>query len=340
MAKGGTRAKDHVLSEPPWAPDAANPSARHRLAGLEPDNLLAFMALIGLLRALEEARPDWRPRAFWDVEAHPWRPSLTLEQPHTQAEVADAAAEGINALGARHAFLARFLDVKLNRADYRALHAAADGGGQAVLDALVCDGAVKDDGTLWPTPFCLLFGQGHQHFLDRFHDVPSGVLPGKLAKLKSPPDLSASHYLATALFRPWQRIDPTDGFRWDPVEDRRYALRAGDPSGDAATTQHGANRLAAIALPLFPTVAILRRGEARLLAAGTRYNSDGGIAFTWPIWSRAAALAGISALLAHPMLGAETPDPAALPTGIVAVQRARRISVGKFFCVTSAERVG
>ena len=29
----------------------------YRLAGLEPDNLLAFLALLGLLRSLEEARP-------------------------------------------------------------------------------------------------------------------------------------------------------------------------------------------------------------------------------------------------------------------------------------------
>ena len=30
---------------------------RHRLDGLEPGNLLAFLALLGLLRALEEAAP-------------------------------------------------------------------------------------------------------------------------------------------------------------------------------------------------------------------------------------------------------------------------------------------
>jgi len=35
----------------------------HRLEGLEPDNLLAFLALLGLLRSLETARPAWRPRA-------------------------------------------------------------------------------------------------------------------------------------------------------------------------------------------------------------------------------------------------------------------------------------
>ena len=49
-------------SAPPWKPDATTPRDRHRLEGLEPDNLLAFIALIGLLRALEAARPGAGPR--------------------------------------------------------------------------------------------------------------------------------------------------------------------------------------------------------------------------------------------------------------------------------------
>ena len=40
---------------------------RHRLNGLEPDNLLAFLALLGLLRALQTSRLEWRPRAGWDL---------------------------------------------------------------------------------------------------------------------------------------------------------------------------------------------------------------------------------------------------------------------------------
>ena len=40
----------------------------YRLNGLEPDNLLAFLALLGLLRTLEHARPTWRTRVAWTVE--------------------------------------------------------------------------------------------------------------------------------------------------------------------------------------------------------------------------------------------------------------------------------
>ena len=55
----------------------------HRLDGLEPDNLLAFMALLGLLRTLEEARPGWRPRASWTVAEPPLRPRGERERDGT-----------------------------------------------------------------------------------------------------------------------------------------------------------------------------------------------------------------------------------------------------------------
>ena len=54
---------------------------RHRLAGFEPDNLLAFLALLGLLRSLESARPTWRPRAAWDLDRAPLRPILLFAEP-------------------------------------------------------------------------------------------------------------------------------------------------------------------------------------------------------------------------------------------------------------------
>ena len=47
---------------------------RLRLEGLELDNLLAFLALLGALRALEKSRPDWHPRAAWDFGSPPLRP--------------------------------------------------------------------------------------------------------------------------------------------------------------------------------------------------------------------------------------------------------------------------
>ena len=329
------------------ASDNIEAKCHHRLDGLEPDNLLAFMALLGLLRALETAQSNCRPRAFWDVAKHPWRPVLTLVQPQTQAAVAAAAAEGVKKLVHDHAVTGDNKDVKFQADAFRGLRTGADSDQGAVLDALQgavldalsCDAAIKKDNTLWPTPFCFMFGQGHQHFLTRFREVPVGVLPKALARKKKPPDLNSPPFLAKALFCVWTNEDPTDSFRWDPAEDRRYALRANNPSGDKTMTEHGANVLAAIALPLFPVFAVARRGEARVLPPSTCYDGSGQIAFSWPIWTRAASLDGLRTLLAHPALTAAQFDGRAMPS-VAAVFRARRVSVGKYFNVTPAQKVG
>lgn len=317
-----------------------SPTERHRLIGLEPDNLLAFLALLGLLRALDTARPEWRARACWEAATQPLRPLLVLTGPQTEEAVALAAAEGAAALAKVHRFDRSDLNYPAEQA--RALLREADDPARAgLLDALMSDGATREDGSVWPTPLCFLFGQGHQHFLARLAEIPNGRLPAKLAKTRRPPDLNAPEFIAQALFAPWTRSDPTDGLRWDPAEDRRYALRADDPSGDPAGMQHGANRLAALALPALPGAAVRRRRDMRLLNIGTSYGEDGGIQITWPIWTAPARLTGIRALLAHPALAGDAGQVGSLaPQGVAFAFRAQRISVGKFFNVTMAERVG
>jgi hypothetical protein len=314
----------------------ADPKTCHRLVGLEPDNLLAFMALLGLLRALDEVRPAWRARACWDDKKQPLRPVLVLAAPQTEHDIAVAAAEGVLKLAECFVFDRDNLDYQQEEARALLAEDAADSNPhrQMLMDALMSDGAVRDDGRIWPTPFCLIFGQGWQYFLSRLSDVPRGILPNKLAKRKQPPDINDPSYIAASLFAPWQRADPTDGFRWDPADDRRYALRAVDPSGDPAGQQHGANRLAAIALPLLPGVTVTRRDKSRFLALMCSYTKEGEIAFTWPIWTRPARLAAIVALLGHPTVNGGKKGGGRVPTGIPYLVQARRISVGKFFNVT------
>src|SRR5690606_26879306 len=136
--------------------------------------------------------------------------------------------------------------------------------------------------------------------------------------------------LAEALFHPWHRTDPTPSFRWDPEEDVRYALMAGDPT-DAAYktgTQHGANRLAAIGLSALTLVPVRRGGRVRPGTIGGVH--AGGFAFAWPIWRQPATLSAIVGLLAHPGLARGT-----IP-GVDHVMVARRISVGKFMNFTRA----
>ncbi|HVC61691.1 MAG TPA: hypothetical protein VND19_15170 [Acetobacteraceae bacterium] len=315
-------------------------TTKHRLAGLEPDNLLAFLALLGALRALDTARPEWRARAYWDVGTPPLRPVLTLAVPQTGDAVATAAAEGAATLARSHRFERN--DLNYPRPEARDLLTEEQGEQRSeLLDALMSDGATREDESIWPTPLCFLFGQGHQHFLARLVDIPAGRLPAKLAKTRRPPDLNAPDFIARTLFAPWTRNDPTDGLRWDPAEDRRYALRADDPSGDPAGMQHGANRLAAVGLPVLSGAVVRRRGETRFLNVATSYGGEGGIRITWPIWTVPARLHGIRSLLAHPALAGDAKEIGKLAAqGVAFAFRAQRISVGKFFNVTLAQRVG
>lgn len=317
----------------------------HRLDGLEPDNLLAFLALVGLLRALETVDDSLLPRVAWDLETPPQRPILFLASVATPEDVTEWAAKGIDSIAGSHDFGGR-KDLKLSRDECRALlkkeakDACLSARNRADLfAALMTDAAVKDDKQepIDPTPLCLLFGQGHQHFLDRLAGVPQQFAPPSRGRGKNAVNLSASASLAEALFHAWHRTDPTFSFRWDPEEDVRYALMAGDPTDTAYKpgTQHGANRLAAIGLAALTVVPERRAGRVRPAIIGGQSGADG-FSFAWPIWRDPATLPAIRALLTHPDLRM----PGALARlGVDHVLVARRISVGKFMNFARARPV-
>lgn len=314
----------------------------HRLEGLEPDNLLAFLALLGLLRALEESRSDWHARVSWTVSDPPLRPALRIREDVDGEAVVEAVAEGIGALAQWHEFDGH-KDLTLTPGDaatclQRAVEAANPYGAD-LWASLLSDAAVSRDGKkVEPTPLCLMFGQGHQYFLDRLTSVPRRKSPPNRGKGRSSTAVSETQCLWEALFEPWRRPDATQSFRWDPHEDVRYALRARNPT-DAKTketTQHGANRLAAIGLSVLTVAPKSKHGQIRLVMLGGERESDGNFVFRWPIWREPTSLAGVRALLSHP--GLKSPDaPAGL--GIVELRQARRISAGKFMNVTRAEPV-
>lgn len=328
-------------------------ASRHRLEGLEPDNLLAFLALLGLLRALEAAdrdRPEIEklsPRASWDLDRPPLRPLLCLAIPVTPEGVAEIAATGIPTLASSHDFGERNRqDLNYPRDEARAFLKESAGAAtnslrsQAdLLASLMSDAAVKDDKStdaapIDPTPFCLLFGQGHQHFLERLAAVPAEPTPPPRGRGKAMVALTASECLFEALFAPWHRSDPTFSFRWDPEEDVRYALLPGNPTDPAykAGTQHGANRLAAIGLAALTLAPERRAGRIRPSVLGGAFSSEG-FSFSWPVWKEPATLSAIRAMLGHPNLRERS---GLAHLGVDHVLTARRISVGKFMNFTRA----
>jgi hypothetical protein len=156
------------------------------------------------------------------------------------------------------------------------------------------------------TPFCFIRGSGHQNFLDTVRKL--------LAQ-------ATTERVAQALFEPWLYRDPGLSMRWDPGEDKRYALTDVKPADEGALTVWMANLLAYRSLALFPC-APTRRG----LGTTAWAHVEDERAFAWPLWEFAAAPDVVRTMLQLRELRKARPHRAALDgLGIAAVFRARRI---------------
>lgn len=193
------------------------------------------------------------------------------------------------------------------------LLAGSDPANRDALDqlaALGTDACVDDGGQLQPTPFEFTPGSGHQYFLDDVRKLIGRVTPERIDD---------------TLFRPWSYRDDGLSMRWDPVEDRRYALLDRDPSDKGTRTVWMANLLAYHALALFPTAP----GGGRLLTTGWLEERDRDF-FTWPLWEFPADRDTVRSLLGLAELVRPRPDTALLRArGIAAVYRAERVVVGR-----------
>lgn len=320
-------------------------NSRHLLTGLEPDNLLAFLALLGLLRALEEARPACLPRVAWTVDTPPVRPMLYLVELLTKNDILNNLRTGLKGLAHRHDF-GQHEDLSLTADEARERLGSAATADRYTADlwaSLICDATVDvKKGIAEPTPLCLLFGQGGMHFLSRLASVARLAMPpprktrGKTRERGT--RVSETACLDEALFQTWERLDGTESFRWDPHEDVRYATRARNPT-DRQTkekTQHGANRLATIGLSALTAVPHRdHAGRAQLSCLCSPYTGRGR-SFTWPIWRHPISLAAIRALLGHPRLDDSEVRRA---LGVVERRRALRIREGRYFNVTKAAQL-
>ena len=125
----------------------------YRFDGLEPDNLLAFLALLGLLRTLKEAGEHADARVSWSVDYPLVRPVVHLVHSETQIRLVDPIARGLNTIAAEIRFGSR-KDLSVTPAEGTALLRQARGSeGGVTWSALVSDAAISRDGSkLGPTP--------------------------------------------------------------------------------------------------------------------------------------------------------------------------------------------
>jgi len=161
------------------------------------------------------------------------------------------------------------------------------------------------------TPFCFITGSGHQYFLDTVRQLMDHVHADRVRAV---------------LFEPWTYSDEGLSMRWDPSDDRRYALMDRDPtaSDNKSRTVWMANLLAYRALVLVPCAP----RASGLVATGWDNHGQQEV-LTWPLWEFAAEPDTVRSMLQQRELHVERPDRKTLQArGVVEVLRARRIKVG------------
>lgn len=287
------------------------------LAGLNGMNPLGFLAALGTVRIARLFSVNVRLR--WERSSAAWRPNLvdTVSDPD---RFLDALEQALRTLSLEPFKLDKRLpfDAKTYRKHALIAQSKASAHERRLADFITAfgsDALIDENGNFQDTLFRMVRtgdskGQGFLYYA-----------------LQTSSTTTKDH-LRNALFRPWNYADKSPSFRWDPIEDQRYAMRWDDPSTNRLGTMQGANRMALEALPLFP--AIPRR--ASLATTAFSVNGQRQTCFTWPIWEVPLAEEVIRSLLTLSDLRAEKIDRTTLAAqGIVDVFRSIRFAPNQYY---------
>ena len=290
------------------------------LEGLDGANPLAFLAALGVLRGLSIAWPGRLVELSW-TERDAWRPCLHVDGETISQENALDGLTSFADLRSGHEALDIGDNLTLPPDRFReAAKAAAESStgshaGRARADFIAgfgCEAVTDRNHAVRDTALRTLRGAGHQHFLKTMRDLAECTTVDSFER---------------CLFHPWSRSDQRLSLRWDPEDDRRYALRWRDPSKEAGGTEWGANRLAFEAISLFPVAPV----ERTLATTGFRGARAGDTFFTWPIWDVPVNLDTVRSILSLDELQQDTPNRRRLhPMGIREVFRSQRMNAGRY----------
>ncbi len=297
------------------------PASVHECRGPDGQNLLGFLAALGALISLSDAWPDRDVRLGW-TRRLAWRPVLRVSPPCEQEELVHALHEELRSHEDAPEFTRLGSDLSVSVDAFRRFALAARDRAimahprEADFVAAYGSEAIARRGTIRPTLFKTQAGQ--QGFLKQV---------AKLVKH------TTAHQIRATLFEPWtydddghdlpDRREPS--MRWDPVDDRRYALRADNPAKSRrfpTRTVRGANRLAVEGLRFFPAVPL---GGALATVGFGSPDSATAWHLRWPTWDGFASPSVVRSLLTHPSLWEDPlPREELLRMGIHEVMECRR----------------
>lgn len=285
------------------------------LPGFVADQPLGFIAALGLLRALDRARPEWKARLGWKQYGY-WRARLHLDRDDVSPDdVVDAAWRGLEQSKPEIAALAGSADknLKLSRAEIRLLlRPSAAQPARKTLGCLVTE-LPEEDGVAARSSWQMLNGAGRTDFLP--------CLDGLVTRV------TRQHVKNTLRSAAWAYADDARGgltLRLDSSADRNHALLSDDPDNMPMTTELGAERLAMEALGLLP----VHPGPASRTSGFHR--SGRTTVFRWPVWEPLLNKEEVLILLTHPALANPGRHREALRLlGVAQVMEAQRVVVGK-----------
>jgi len=248
---------------------------RIQLVGVDGSNPLGFLAALGLLRVVPNAKlgfsEDGSFRAFIegltktesdlaalvaaDAQASaapsaPWR--FTYTKSATKKKGPQEVADLKPPPGDFKRFLATSIDAWCSGYEEAADYVAAYG----------TDVAVDGKGNTKPT--ALHFTAAQQTFLGAVEGIRASV---------------TREWAEKSLFKGHSE-QPGSNLRWDPGSERYWALMANNPSGDGTRVDAPLEWLAFRGLPLLPT---FPRGT-KVITTGVVGRGDD-MTFTWPLWS-------------------------------------------------------
>lgn len=261
------------------------------LKGLDGSNPLAFLAALGTLRTLTFALPDETVKMSWELHEGAWRPRVWC----SLARDSDALV----------AHFVQHLTTKPSSpwtADKRLPFSAT------LLQKLMkdvandCDVSDRTTSDLLAAFGSEVFTDDKANFTDTsFRMVRSGDSAGQglLSYACKNIEMTTIDDIRTCLFGRWRYEDRGSSFRWDPAEDKMYALQANNPSDDGSLSVVGANRLGLEALALFP-VHPTTSGAATtgFVRSAPRAEWE----FRWPIWTVRLTLGVTGSLLGNSAL--------------------------------------
>lgn len=294
-----------------------NPHHSLMLTAVDGANPLGFMVALGVLHLLH--REHREVKISWAETGGTWHPvihglELTREALsellHAQIIKADLS---IWTMSCELPFEANVLRV-------HAIDAVERGSMQAreeldLLASLGVDFFRDEDGKFESTSFQLVRSKDN---------TGNGLLAYAAYTIK----ITTVDQIRNCMFDHWKYADEKKSFRWDPAEDRSYALQWNDPSSDGALSERGANCLALFGLTFFPVIPLRDYPQTTGFISKKSKTS----AFTWPIWTCPAGIKLVRTLINRIELQSGQPEPALLlPRGIVAAYRSDRMMPNKYY---------